>query len=132
VQYAKNVLFRPRAPLLISQAWRERRGLAIFNATFVRKGDAVHEVLRPSGLAGVNAAGADFVFRLMRLNDALAERSSGLSRDSIFTGQIARGEIYNQAQISCRVAGTRWWVQLGQIDASVAEVETMASQVAEE
>ena len=80
----------------------------------------------------MNAAGADFVFRLMRLNDALAERSSGLSRDSIFTGQIARGEIYNQAQISCRVAGTRWWVQPGQIDASVAEVETMASQVAEE
>jgi hypothetical protein len=89
VQYAKNVLFRPRAPLLTSPAWRERRGLAIFNATFVRKGDAVHEVLRPSGLADVNAAAADFVLRLKQLNDALAERSSRLSRDSIFTGQIA-------------------------------------------
>jgi succinyl-diaminopimelate desuccinylase len=101
------------------------RGLAIFNATFVREGDAVHEVLRPPGLADVNAAGADFV-----LNDELAERSTGPSCDSIFTGQIAGGEIYNQAPISCLVAGTRRWVEPGQADVSVAEVQEVATQVA--
>jgi acetylornithine deacetylase/succinyl-diaminopimelate desuccinylase-like protein len=113
------------------------RGLAIFNVKFVREGEAVHEVLRPADLADVNAAGADFMLRLRALNEELSTRSTDPGgsigpRDSVFTGHIAGGEIYNQAPVSCLVSGTRRWVQQGKSDQSVAEVEEIANQVAKD
>jgi acetylornithine deacetylase/succinyl-diaminopimelate desuccinylase-like protein len=106
------------------------RGMGIFRATFSREGAPIHEVLRPEGLADVNGAGADFLIQLKRLNEALVARSSGVLRDSVFTGQIAGGEIYNQAPVSCLVTGTRRWVRPGDGEVSIAEVEGLAQEVA--
>ena len=107
------------------------RGMGIFRATFSREGAPIHEVLRPEGLADVNAAGADFLIQLKRLNEVLVARSSGVLKDSVFSGQIVGGEIYNQAPVTCLVAGTRRWVRPGDGEVSVAEVETLAQEVAE-
>lgn len=106
------------------------RGMAIFRATFGREGDAVHEVLRPVDLADVNAAGADFLTQLEQLNADLGSRSVGPGRDTVFCGQISGGEIYNQAPVSCLVAGTRRWPEPGRGDDAVAEVKATAVQVA--
>lgn len=106
------------------------RGMGIFTATFHREGVPVHEVLRPEGLADVNAAGADFLMRLKQLNEVLTARSTGMLKDTVFTGQIAGGEIYNQAPVSCTVSGTRRWVGPGEGDVSVVEVEAIANETA--
>lgn len=106
------------------------RGMGIFRATFSREGAPVREVLRPEGLADANAAGADFLIQLKRLNEELVARSSGVLRDSVFTGQIAGGEIYNQASVSCLVTGTRRWVRPGDGEVSASEVEALAQEAA--
>ena len=106
------------------------RGMAIFTAIFEREGVAIHEVLRAADLADVTAAGADFLMRLKTLNEDLGSRSSGPGRDTVFTGQISGGEIYNQAPVSCLVAGTRRWTEPGRGEEAVAEVKVIAERVA--
>ena len=107
------------------------RGLVIFNATFERDGDPVHEVLRPSNLVDVNLAGADFLMEMRAHNKQLSDRSKGPGKDSVFTGQISGGEIYNQAPTSCLVSGTRRWTEPGQGEAAIAELSAIATTVAE-
>lgn len=102
------------------------RGMGIFNVTFRRPGEPVHEVLRPDGLPDVNAAGADFLVRLKALDEALSGRSEGPGRDTVFAGHIAGGEIYNQAPVTCLVSGTRRWTTPGEGDAAIAEVRAIA------
>ncbi|HAA78712.1 TPA: hypothetical protein DCE37_26740 [Candidatus Latescibacteria bacterium] len=107
------------------------RGMSIFRATFERDGDPVHEVLRPAYLPMVNAAGSDFLLEMQKLNEVLGDRSTGPSRETVFTGQIQGGEIYNQAPASCLVAGTRRWTTSGAGEEAVAEVRGTAEKVAE-
>ena len=107
------------------------RGLVIFNAVFERDGDPVHEVLRPENLADVNLAGADFLLEMHKLDEQLERGSGDTGKDSVFTGQISGGEIYNQAPVTCLVAGTRRWTEPGKGDEAVAELEKIAHEVAQ-
>jgi succinyl-diaminopimelate desuccinylase len=107
------------------------RGMAIFEVRLTRPGEAVHEVLRPEGLADVLAAGAELVGRLRGLDAAVATHTHPIAgRDSLFVGQIESGEIYNQAPVLCRVRGTRRWVTPGRAAAAETELRDIAREVA--
>jgi acetylornithine deacetylase/succinyl-diaminopimelate desuccinylase-like protein len=98
------------------------RGMAIFDVVLTRKGEPVHEVLRPPGLPDVLGAGAELVGQLTRWGQQLADRTARYAgADSVFVGQIESGEIYNQAPTTCRVRGTRRWVEPGTTEAVLAE-----------
>lgn len=106
------------------------RGMSIFTATFVRDGEPVHEVLRPEDLPNVNVAGADFLLALKDLNERLGADSHGPGRNTVFSGHIEGGEIYNQAPVSCQVSGTRRWTEPGRGEAAIAEVQSLAETIA--
>lgn len=96
------------------------RGMGIFEVVVRREGEPVHEVLRAPDTPDVLGAGAELVCRLRELDGRLAENvDPHAGRDSVFVGQFASGEIYNQAPVECRLNGTRRWVTPGQ----AAEVE---------
>ena len=107
------------------------RGMAIFEVVVGRAGEPVHEVLRPEGLPDVLGAGAGLVGRLEDLNRQLQTVTAPYAGcDSVFVGQIASGEIYNQAPVECRLNGTRRWVTPGQAEAVQAEFQALLEEVA--
>ena len=98
------------------------RGMAIWEVVVGREGEPVHEVLRAPGLPDVLGTGAGLVRRFHDLNARLGETSDPYAGcDSLFVGQIASGEIYNQSPTECRLNGTRRWTTPGQADAVEAE-----------
>jgi acetylornithine deacetylase/succinyl-diaminopimelate desuccinylase-like protein len=109
------------------------RGMAIFDVVITREGDAVHEVLRVEDLPDVLGTGADLVGKLKRWGEVLAKRTVPYAgADSVFVGQIEAGEIYNQSPITCRLRGTRRWVQPGTTDTVLAEFADFVQSVAKE
>ena len=87
------------------------RGLAILEVTISREGVPVHECLGGMEQPNVIAAGAEVIRRLGQLNRELAKRKHPLAgRESLFIGQAAGGEIYNQSPTEFRLAGTRRWL----------------------
>ena len=106
------------------------RGMAIFEVSFRREGDPVHEVLRAPETPDVLAAGAELVCRLRNMNRALAKTSDTWSGcDTVFVGLIESGEIYNQAPVACSVRGTRRWVTPGRTGAVEAEFRALVDEV---
>ena len=96
------------------------RGQAILQVRVTRDGEPVHEVLGGSEQPSVIAAGAELVRRLGELDRQVASLTHPLGvRESVFIGQVASGEIYNQAPVEFRLSGTRRWLA----GSSLAEVE---------
>ncbi len=109
------------------------RGMAIFELEISRVGEPTHEVLRPSGTPDVVLTGAEMVCCFRDLNRRVQETTDPYAgQDSVFVGQIASGEIYNQSPVECRVSGTRRWVTPGQAAAVEAEFRSLAEAVARE
>ncbi|MCY3766670.1 MAG: M20/M25/M40 family metallo-hydrolase [Gemmatimonadetes bacterium] len=107
------------------------RGMAIFEVSFRREGDPVHEVLRAPETPDVLAAGAELVCRLRNMNRSLAKTSDPWSgRDTVFVGLIESGEIYNQAPVACSVRGTRRWVTPGRTGAVEAGFRELVDELA--
>jgi acetylornithine deacetylase/succinyl-diaminopimelate desuccinylase-like protein len=87
------------------------RGGLTWKATIRRRGDPIHEVLRPAAEPDVLAAGAELIARLGRLNDRLSAKVDPLAgSESVFIGQVHGGEIYNQYPQECWLEGTRRWL----------------------
>lgn len=87
------------------------RGLSVLNVTIRREGEPIHEVLGGGEQPSVIGAGAEVVRRFAELDQELKQRTHPLAgRESMFVGQIAAGEIYNQAPVECTLAGTRRWL----------------------
>ena len=87
------------------------RGLAILEVKISRPGVPVHECLGGMEQPNVIAAGAEIIRRMGQLDRELASRTHPLAgRESMFIGQAAGGEIYNQSPIEFRLAGTRRWL----------------------
>ena len=87
------------------------RGLAVLTITVRRSGQPVHEVLGGIDAPSVIQAGAEIVTRFAELDGELALKSHPLAgRESMFVGQIAAGEIFNQAPIELELSGTRRWL----------------------
>lgn len=87
------------------------RGLSVLTVKITREGEPVHEVLGGGDQPSVIGAGAEVVRRFAELDQELKQRSHPLAgRESLFVGQIAAGEIYNQAPIECTLSGTRRWL----------------------
>jgi acetylornithine deacetylase/succinyl-diaminopimelate desuccinylase-like protein len=87
------------------------RGAATWKVTFSRRGEPVHEVMRPAGEPSVIAAGA----RLVAAAGVLAEQLAAIVHpvagpETVFIGQIHSGEIYNQYPQECWLEGTRRWL----------------------
>jgi acetylornithine deacetylase/succinyl-diaminopimelate desuccinylase-like protein len=101
------------------------RGSATWKIRILRRGQPVHEVMRPPDEPNVVAAGADLVKRLLQLADRLAGRADPQAgQESLFIGQIHAGEIYNQYPQECWLEGTRRW--LPDADAGAVEAEFRA------
>jgi acetylornithine deacetylase/succinyl-diaminopimelate desuccinylase-like protein len=67
--------------------------------------------MRPLDEPSVISAGAELISRLGRLGERLAKRSDPLAGpETVFTGQIHSGEIFNQFPQECRLEGTRRWL----------------------
>lgn len=87
------------------------RGLAVLEIEVTRSGQPVHEVLGGIDQPSVIIAGAEVIRRFAELDRQLAEHSHPLAgRESIFVGQVAAGEIYNQAPNRLQLSGTRRWL----------------------
>ncbi len=109
------------------------RGMAIFEVSFRREGDPVHEVLRAPETPDVLATGAELVCRLRSMNRSLAKTSDPWSgRDTVFVGLFESGEIYNQAPVACSVRGTRRWVTPGRTGAVDAGFRELVDELAVE
>lgn len=107
------------------------RGMAIFEVQITREGEPVHEVLRPTGLPDVVAAGAQLVTRLHELHTRIKDNSAPyVGHDSVFVGRIQAGEIYNQAPTQCVINGTRRWITPGSVDTVRAEFDELLNSVA--
>ncbi|MCH7685338.1 MAG: M20/M25/M40 family metallo-hydrolase [Planctomycetes bacterium] len=87
------------------------RGLAVLSVTITREGEPVHEVLGGIDQPSVIAAGAEVIRRFGELDQQLKARTHPLAgRESLFVGQVASGEIYNQAPTEFQLSGTRRWL----------------------
>lgn len=107
------------------------RGLAVLNIEVQRPGEPVHEVLGGIQQPNVIAAGAQLVQRLMQLDDQLAQKTHPLAgRESLFVGQIAAGEIYNQSPTLLEMSGTRRWLAGTEIPAVRQQYEQILAEVA--
>jgi acetylornithine deacetylase/succinyl-diaminopimelate desuccinylase-like protein len=87
------------------------RGLAVLEAAVRRPGMPVHETL--GGIDGPNViqAGAEVIRRLSEIDRRLSEQRHPLAgRESVFIGQVASGEIFNQSPVEFRMSGTRRWL----------------------
>ncbi len=105
------------------------RGLAVWQVEITREGAPMHEVLGGIEQPNVIEAGAELIQRCAALDRKLAENTHPLGgRDSIFIGQVAAGEIYNQSPTSMRLAGTRRWLP----GPSIAAIESELRSVVDE
>jgi succinyl-diaminopimelate desuccinylase len=87
------------------------RGSATWKVFIRRKGDAVHEVMRPRDEPSVIAAAAELIARLGRLEAELLSRTHAVcGTASVFIGQIHSGEIFNQFPHESWLEGTRRWL----------------------
>ncbi len=87
------------------------RGMAILEVALRREGEPMHEVVGGLDQPSVIAAGAELIDRLMQLDRELAALPPQLGdRESVFIGQVAAGEIYNQSPTEFKLSGTRRWL----------------------
>lgn len=108
------------------------RGLAVLQVTIRREGEPVHEVLGGIERPSVIAAGAELVRRFGELDRSLCKLTHPLAgRESIFVGQVAAGEIYNQSPTEFHLSGTRRWLPGTRVEEVQAEYETICRSVGE-
>ena len=106
------------------------RGMAIFEISLERDGAPVHEVLRDPDLPDVLSAGAALVCTFKDMDKVLMKHTHALAgRDSVFVGQMASGEIYNQYPTTCKVYGTRRWVTPGSAEDMESEIRDIVKKV---
>ena len=109
------------------------RGMAIFEISVHRNGEAIHEVLRPSDLPDVLGTGAHIVSQLNELSDQVGQITHPhAGKDTVFVGQISSGEIYNQAPTECNIKGTRRWARPGYVDTACAEITSLIQTIAKD
>ena len=107
------------------------RGMAIFEITYNREVEPVHEVLRDPETPDVLGAGAELVRSFQEMDQELERITDAYAgRDSVFVGQFSSGEIYNQSPIACSVNGTRRWVTPGMADQIELELREKIGGVA--
>lgn len=105
------------------------RGMAVLRVRITRQGAAMHEVLGGLDQPSVITAGARLIGRLAELDRTLAQQvGPGPERDSVFVGQVASGEIFNQAPVELTLSGTRRWLP----GRSADEVERQFHQILRE
>lgn len=106
------------------------RGLAILHVRVTRPGEPVHEVLGGSEQPSVIAAGAEVVRRFVQLDRELAAQQHPLAgRESLFVGQVAAGEIYNQSPVEFRLQGTRRWLPASSAADVEADIQSVLGEV---
>lgn len=107
------------------------RGMGIYEFTIQREGEPVHEVLRPPNLPDVIGTGIQLAQELRDRHEQVKGNVNPYgANDSFFIGQLAAGEIYNQAPIECQVKGTRRWITPGASAQVTAELEQIVAELA--
>jgi acetylornithine deacetylase/succinyl-diaminopimelate desuccinylase-like protein len=107
------------------------RGLAVLTVRITRPGVPVHEVLGGSEQPSVIRAGAELVRRFAELDLQLQRLTHPLAgRESLFVGQVASGEIFNQAPTEFTLSGTRRWLPGTSMSAAEAQYQTLLQEVA--
>ena len=109
------------------------RGLAVLEVAIRREGTPVHEVLGGIDAPSVIYAGAELIRRLSDLDRRLAKKTHPMAgRESVFVGKVAAGEIFNQAPVEFRLAGTRRWLAGGARSDLEREFDAILADVAKE
>jgi len=105
----------------------------VLNVKISRLGEPVHEVLGGSEQPSVIRAGAEVVRRFAELDEELKQLSHPLAgRESLFVGQIAAGEIYNQSPVECTLAGTRRWLPGTAMQDAENQFQRILGEIAEQ
>ncbi|HUG89476.1 MAG TPA: M20/M25/M40 family metallo-hydrolase [Planctomycetaceae bacterium] len=132
------------------------RGMAVLEVRVTRAGEPVHEVLGGIEQPSVIVAGAEVIRRFAELDRRFAasshpdgvelrptsqtagrsstpsSRASAGLRESLFIGQVASGEIYNQSPTTFRLYGTRRWLPGNSAGAVEQELRGIAAEVSRE
>ena len=109
------------------------RGLSVLTVEITREGTPVHEVLGGSETPSVIRAGAEVVRRFAEADEELKQLSHPLAgRESMFVGQFAAGEIYNQSPIECLLRGTRRWLPGTAMEDAEAQYRQILAEVAQQ
>ena len=124
--------------VIVTEGFGERlplvgMGLAIWELTFSREGEAVHENSAPEGTPHPLHAG-------VRAADLLGERSQALAStdlehlgpESIFIGKFQCGDYFNRLPTSCTIAGSRRFGPDAVLADMRGEFEDLASRVGAE
>lgn len=107
------------------------RGLAVLEVVIRRQGSPVHEVLGGIEQPSVIYAGARLLTEIQALDERLKQTTHPLAgRGSMFVGQVASGEIFNQSPVEFRLAGTRRWLAGTQVPGLQDEFFRMLENVA--
>jgi acetylornithine deacetylase/succinyl-diaminopimelate desuccinylase-like protein len=109
------------------------RGLSVLTVKITREGVPVHEVLGGSETPSVIRAGAEVVRRFAEADEELKQLSHPMAgRESMFVGQVAAGEIYNQSPIEFTLSGTRRWLPGTAMNEAEAQYHQILAEVAEQ
>ena len=109
------------------------RGMAVLTIKIARAGIPVHEMLGGLEEPSVIRAGAELVRRFAELDEQLKQLTHPMAgRESMFVGQFASGEIYNQAPIECQIAGTRRWLPGTSMQDAEAQFHQILTDVAQQ
>ncbi|MBP85656.1 MAG: hypothetical protein CMJ64_02900 [Planctomycetaceae bacterium] len=109
------------------------RGLSVLTVKITREGVPVHEVLGGSETPSVIRAGAELVRRFAEVDEELKQLSHPTAgRESMFVGQVASGEIYNQSPIEFILRGTRRWLPGTKMNDAEDQYQQILADVAEQ
>lgn len=109
------------------------RGGAVVEATIRRDGVPVHEVLGGKQAPNVIAAGSKLVQRLLELDERLSAQNHPIAgQASMFIGQVAAGEIFNQSPVEYKLAGSRRWLPGTRVAEVEAEYRVLLGELAKE
>jgi acetylornithine deacetylase/succinyl-diaminopimelate desuccinylase-like protein len=105
-------------------------GLAIFEFTLSRPGEATHELLTPPETPQPILAGARLASLIQaRHKELAAVRIPYVGQESLFIGIFQGGDFFNRWANSCRIVGTRRYAPEKRAADVEAELLAMAKQV---
>ncbi len=108
------------------------RGMCVLEIDVTRSGEPVHEVLGGKQQPSVISAGAELIRRFDELDQELAKLTHPMAGcESIFFGQIAGGEIYNQSPTELKISGTRRWLPGTTIESAQQQFFDVLADVAQ-
>ncbi|MBN1257413.1 MAG: M20/M25/M40 family metallo-hydrolase [Planctomycetes bacterium] len=108
-------------------------GLAIWEMTFSREGESIHENSIEPGTPHPLYAGMKAMALLKLRSEELAKVDLPmLGPESIFVGKFQCGDYFNRLPVKCVISGSRRFGPEGTLEKMKAEIDAIAQQVAKD